>query len=269
MSERVLFVKDKHLEPNNLECICSELTISNIKWICFSIYRPPNSQNLVHFFNEFSKSLTKANESYENFIVLGDLNTDIGISNSDYGKLEQFCSLFNLQSLTKEESCITKTHKSTIDLILRNKSLSFQSSSVIETGLSHHHKLIATFVKPHFTRLNPKTVYYWNFKNFDENSFLNDLKETNFELSKNDPKENYRFITDTFIKINKRHAPLKKRLVRGNQAPFMNKELKKTIYTRSRLKNNFCKNAVKENEKMFKMERNKCVSYREKCLEMF
>ena len=89
---------------------------------------------------------------------------------------------------------------------------------------------------------------------------MNDLKETNFELSTIDPNENYRFITDTFIKIVERHAPLKKRLVRGNQAPFMNKELRKTIYTRSRLRNNFCKNPIKENEKKYRMERNKCVS---------
>ena len=137
--------------------------------------------------------------------------------------------MFNLQSLIKKEASITKALKSTIDLILTNKPLSFQSSSVIETGISDHHKLIATFFKSHFTRLNPKTVYYRNFKNFDENCFLNDLKETNFELSTDDPNENYRFITDTFIKIVERHTPLKRRYVRGNQAPFMNKELRKAI----------------------------------------
>ena len=226
---------------NNLECICSELPVSNIKWICLSIYRPPNSQNLVHFFNELSDSLSKANESYENVIVVGDFNIDIGISNSDHDKLEQFYSLFNLQSLIKKETCITKTHKSFIDLILTNKPLSFQSSTVIETGLSDHHKLIATFVKSHFTRLSPKTVYYRNFKNFDEDFFLNNLKETNFQLSTDDPNENYRLITDTFNKIVERHAPLKKRFFRGNQAPFMNKELRKAIYTRSRLRNIFLK----------------------------
>ena len=36
--------RQTHLEPNNLECIRSELTIFNIKWICFSIYRPPISK---------------------------------------------------------------------------------------------------------------------------------------------------------------------------------------------------------------------------------
>ena len=138
--------------------------------------------------------------------------------------------MFNLQSLIKKEASITKALKSTIDLILTNKPLSFQSSSVIETGISDHHKLIATFFKSHFTRLNPKTLYYRNFKNFDdENSFLNDLKEKNFELPTDDPNENYRFITDTFIKIVERHTPLKRRYVRGNQAPFMNKELRKAI----------------------------------------
>ena len=208
--------------------------------------------------------MSKANESYKNFIVTGDFNINIG---SD--KLEQFCSLFNLQSLLKKETYITKTHKSTIDLILTNKPLSFQSSSVIETSLSDHHKLIATFVKSHFTRLNPKTLYYRNFKKFDEKSFLNELKETNFGLPLHDSNENYRFITDTFIKIVERHVPLKKRFFKGNQAPFMNKELRKAIYTRSRLRNNFCKNPTKENGKKYKIQRNKCVSLRRKSIKKY
>ena len=99
--------------------------------------------------------------------------------------------------------------------------------------------------------------------------FLNDLKEANFELSTNDPNENYCFITDAFIKIVERHAPLKKRFVRENQAPFMNKELRKLkpIYTRSRLRNNFCK--TKENEKKYKIQRNKCVSLRKKSIKKY
>ena len=82
--------------------ICSELTISNRKWIWFSIYRPLNSQNLVHFFNELSDSLSKGNESYENFIVMRDFNKDIGTSDSDRDKLEQFYSLYNLPPLIKK-----------------------------------------------------------------------------------------------------------------------------------------------------------------------
>ena len=72
-----------------------------------------------------------------------------------------------------------------------------------------------------------------------------------------DPNENYRFITDTFINIVKGHAPLKKKFFCGNQTPFINKELKKAIYTRSRLRNIFCKNPTKKNEKKYKIQRNK------------
>ena len=60
---------------------------------------------------------SKANESHENFIAMGDFNVDISISNSDHNKLEQFCSLFDLQSLIKKETCIIKVHKSTIALM--------------------------------------------------------------------------------------------------------------------------------------------------------
>ena len=53
----------------------------------------------------------------------------------------------------------------------------------------------------------------------------------------NDSNENYRFITDTLIKVAERHAPLKKKFVR-DQAPFLKMELTKAIYN-SRSRNNF------------------------------
>ena len=52
---------------------------------------------------------------------MGDFNIDIGISNNDHEKLEQLYSFFSQNFLIKKETCITKTHKSTIDLILTNK----------------------------------------------------------------------------------------------------------------------------------------------------
>ena len=105
-----------------------------------------------------------------------DFNIDIIISNSDHDKLEQFCSLFNSKSFIKKETCITKLHVSTIDLIIKNKPLSFQNNSFIKTGWSDPRKLITTFAKPHFTWLVPVTVYYRNFTKADEKSFLNDLR---------------------------------------------------------------------------------------------
>ena len=47
----------KKLEPKFSEVICSEFTISNKNWICFSVYRPPTQNNLECFFNKLRTSL--------------------------------------------------------------------------------------------------------------------------------------------------------------------------------------------------------------------
>ena len=57
--------------------------------------------------------------------------------------------------------------------------------------------------------------------------------------------------------------------MRGNQAPFINKELRKAIYDRSRLRNRFCKTPTEENEKLYKKQRNKCVSIRNKSIRSY
>ena len=54
---------------------------------------------------------------------MGDINIDIGISHSYHGKLEQFCIFLSLKSLIKKKTSMTKTHKSKINLILKNKTL--------------------------------------------------------------------------------------------------------------------------------------------------
>ena len=56
-------------------------------------------------------------------------------------------------------------------------------------------------------------------------------------MSSNDPNVNYKSITESFLEAIGKHAPLKKKFVRGNQAPFMNREFQKAIYTRTRLEN--------------------------------
>ena len=56
-------------------------------------------------------------------------------------------------------------------------------------------------------------------------------------MNEKDPNQNYQSLTKTFSTIVYKHAPLKKKIVRGNQALFITKEFQKTIYTRNRLKN--------------------------------
>ena len=183
-----------------------------------------------------------------------------------YDKLEEFCDIFNLTNSVKSETCFMNNHKSTIDLILALKPRFFQITNVTETGVSDCHKLITTFMKSYIFRLKPKDVHYRSYKNFNEEKFLSDVKETYFSFKTSNPDENYSVLTNVFSNIVNIHAPLKKKILRGNKAPFMNKELRKAIHTRSRLRNKYFKNPTKENETSYKKQRNKCVSLRRRSI---
>ena len=65
---------------------------------------------------------------------------------------------------------------------------------------------------------------------------------------------------DIFMSVLNKHAPMKKKVVRGNNAPFMNTILSKAFMHRSKLKNNYNKNPTEENKALYNRQRNFCVS---------
>ena len=191
-------------------------------------------------------SLTKAISNYENIIFMGNFNIDIRCKGVGSNNLSDLCDLFHLTNIVKSDTYFTKTHTSLIDLTLTSKPSSFNKTLVTETGLSDYHKMITTFFKLHFSRLRPEVITYANYKKFHEEKFLNDLKETYIIMNEKDPNQNYQSLTKTFLTIVNKHAPLKKKIVRGKQAPFMTKEFQKSIYTRSRLNNKINKNPTEK-----------------------
>ena len=63
----------------------------------------------------------------------------------------------NFKNLVKEPTCFKNTNNPTcIDLILTNKPSYFQTTTVIETGISDFHKLTVTVLKSSFRKQEPK-----------------------------------------------------------------------------------------------------------------
>ena len=124
---------------------------------------------------------------------------------------------------------------------------SFQKTCTTETGVSDYHKCISTFFKSHYSKLKPKVIYY---KNFDESLFLSDLEKTTF--SGNSLLSKWKLSTHN-RKFSK-HAPLKKKIVRYNQPPFVNTEFRKAQFTLE------WENPTSENELRYNQQRNKCFS---------
>ena len=238
------------------------------KVVLLSVYRPTTSTNLDIFFEKLTKSLSKAINKYDNLIVMGDFYIDLNKTDGiGFGKLEECCDNFNLTNIVKRNTCFTENDKSTI--LLTNKPMSFQVTNTTGTGLSDCHKLISSFMKSYISGLKPKTIFYRNYKNIDKEKFVNDVKAGDFSFSYNDPNKNYSLLSGTFSKLLDRHAPLKNKIQRGNHVPIISKEMKKTVYARSRLRNNFCKNPSEENERKYERERNLCASLSRKAINTF
>ena len=67
----------------------------------------------------------------------------------------------------------------------------------------------------------------------------------------------------------KKHAPLKSKIIRGNQAPFMNKELSKAIMRRSQLKTKYNKAKQEADRNAYKKQQNLCVKLRRKAVKQY
>ena len=141
-----------------------------------------------------------------------------------------------------DTTCVKSTNEASINVLLTNKSRCFHHTATFETGLSDSHKLILTFFKVYFKKLPPNNIEYRNYKNFKENNFLYELDQ---ELSKGsiykEKHHQYDFFRNIFRMALDKHAPIKKKIVRGNEAPFMTKELGKAKMNRSELKNRYTK----------------------------
>ena len=201
--------------------------------------------------NSIGNVLNELCLKYENFILIGDFNSEI-----DEDAMSIFCTTYNLKNLVKEPMCFKNVENpSCIGLILTNKPLYFQSTKVIESGLSDCHKFTITILKSNFVKQEPKIFNYRNYKKFNNKRFRNDLLR---EISKKGFHELSCMEFETLTTLNY-HAPMKTKYIRANNSPFMNKELSKVIMVRSRLRNKSIKLKTIESRQAYNKQRNFCV----------
>ena len=62
------------------------------------------------------------------------------------------------------------------------------------------------------------------------------------------------------MKIVDKHAPVKQKVLRGNNAPFKNRILSKEFMKRSKLKNDYNRNLTQSNKMLYNRQRNFCVN---------
>ena len=175
--------------------------------------------------------------------------------------MKTFCESYSLQNIIKQPTCYKNPSRPTcIGLILTNVPRSFQSTSVIETGLSDFHLMTLTVMKKSFKKFQPRIINYRSYKHFSNDTFRKDLidKLSNGKFVINDG--GLKRFCELSVSILNKHARRKKSYARGNHMPFFTKELSKEIMTRSRLRNKYRKNRNEENRAIYVKQINYCAS---------
>ena len=82
-----------------------------------------------------------------------------------------FCDTYDLKRLIKEPTCYKiPGNLFCIDLILTNNPKCFQTSCVVETGLSDFRRMTVTVMKTTFKKFEPKVTHYRYHKKFSKRS---------------------------------------------------------------------------------------------------
>ena len=231
----------------NIESICVEVNLRKRKWFINGSYNP-NKIFLSNHLECLNCIIDEYRKRYQNFLFLGDFNASVSEK-----CLEEFCNLNGLTSLIKKPTCFKNPDKPTcIDLILTNQPSCFQHNKVFETGLSDFHLLTVTEFKMSFQKLQPKIINYRDYKNFDNEKFRSDIWKMNLNTTDLEG-----FMKTVFHIFNK-HAPIKRKYIRANEAPFMTKDLHKAIMKRSKLRNKFLKSRNLSDRKNYTSQRNLC-----------
>ena len=230
-------------ENINIEIICIEITISKRKWCLTFAYRPPYNNNKTTFFMELNKSLCNITRKYENILIIGNLNINLdNLKKGDtHSHLSDLCDTFSLSNLVNGVACVKSQNGTSINAMLTNRPRSFYNTSLIETGLSNCHNIIVSVFRAFFKRLLAKVIEYRYYKTFDHNEFLRNLDQELLKSNSYNDEHQYDIFTSFFQKVLDKHAALKMKKLRGNQAKFMTKEHRKATMDRSRFKNKYLK----------------------------
>ena len=209
-------------------------------------------QNDGYYFEWLGKSLDTYINKYDKILLGSDFNAQ-----ENEPAIDGFLNLYNQKNIVNEKTCFKSLQNpSSIDLFLTNSNKSFQHTTAISAGISAFHKMVITVMKTTFAKAKPKEILYRSYKHFDNTRFRGDLKRELY--SDNNNINVYSYFEKTYLKVLNKYAPMKKKVVRANEVPYMTKALRKANAARSRLEHRVHKTRTEESINAFKKRKNYC-----------
>ena len=194
------------------------------------------------------------------------------LKNEKCTTLKEVCDIFDLTNMVVELTCFTKDALPSLnDIILTNKPNYCMNTNNYNCGISYVHNIISIQIKGNMPSNKKELICFRSFKNFDDEKFTEDLNQIDFDklTDQDDVNTIYSDFEEAFIQTVDKHAPVKKRKSCQNPAPFIDKELRKTVYKKRQLYNKYNKFKTKSNWENYRQQRNIVTKIKKKYIKTY
>jgi len=117
-----------------------------------------------------------------------------------------------------------------------------------------------TVLKTYYRKQEATVIFYRDYKKFSSTNFRTELDKEFLKQDLNNIE--IQTFHSIFLAVLDRHAPLKQKYLRANNASFVTKELRQAIMKRSKLRNSYLKHKTEREitGDAYRKQRNLCVS---------
>ena len=227
-------------------------------------YRPPNSS--LETFRAFECVMQRLDESYNDFLVIGDLNCDVlnPMKSWQTKKLFEIIEAYNCRQFISCPTRVTKTTSTAVDLIFTNAPSKFSTSGVLEIAMTDHYLIYCVFGKGKLSvkSQSHKCKVVRSYKNFDEERLRQDIENIAWDpvYKAPDLETMYDRFLSLLYSVIDRHAPMRKVRVKQKESPWMTRDILTMIRDRDKLKIKAKRSKLTSDWENYKKARNNVTS---------
>ncbi len=247
-----------------IEILIIELMLKKEKWLLCSIYKQPKVKD-SEFINILEKLVGSLSINNCNYVLIGDFNINVF---NDKHCLQEFFQINGLRNMVNEPTCFKSNNPTCIDLIVTNVFKRIHNVSCFDNNLSDFHNLVCFSTKFHVPKFNRHAITYRSYKHFNDDKYLYDLSTVPFHVCEifDSVDDSYWFCSKLLKDVIDEHAPIKKRIIKHNQVPYMNSNLRKAINVRNAFKRKYDKHKLSQNWERYRKQRNLVTQLRRNSL---
>ena len=203
-----------------------------------------------------------------NVIIIGDININMLTNDDD---MTEFLDIYGMTNIVKTPTCFKSIVPTLIDVIIVNKPKRFNTVITFDCGLSDCHNMVCVSTKLHVPHNHRKVIHYRSYKKFNDDTFNDDLISAPFQVAEifDSVDDSYWFFSKLLGDIISEHAPVKTKILKRTQVPYMNSTLRKSINVKNMFWRKYNRNKSQENWERYRTHRNYVTKLRKQSMNNY